>query len=139
MSRFMRELFCVLTSFGLNCLFQKYVILFLFCLFFFTFPLESWLRTFVKLLTRHSLTHNSLGTLGFTHGSGVESIPDMVSRTNLILAPRNRVPYVGRALGDCRLVVLLPTSQASFFWLVVCLPNCVQKQFCLHCCLCPLK
>lgn len=130
----MWEPFCVLTSFGLNCLFQKYVIVF-----FFTFPLESWLRTFVKLLTWHSPTHNSLGTLGFTHGSGVESIPDMVCWTNVILSNRNRVSYVERALGDCRLVVMLSTSQALFFWLVVCPPSCVQKQFCLHCWLCPLK
>lgn len=63
----------------------------------------------------------------------------MVCRTNAILADLNRVSYVGRALGHCRLVVVLPTSQASFFWLVVCLPSCVQNQFRLHCWLCPLK
>lgn len=42
------------------------------------------------------------------------------------------VSRMGWASGTSRLVVLLPTSHASFLWLVVCLPNGVHWQFCLH-------
>lgn len=49
-----------------------------------------------------------------------------------ILVYHSCVSHVGRALGNYRLVGALPTSHASFLWVVVCLFICVQRHFCLH-------
>lgn len=63
-------------------------------------------------------------------GSGIGSVHDMVCGTKSVPANRSRVPPVGRALGDCKPLVTLPTSHARFLWLAVLLSGGVQRQFC---------
>lgn len=52
---------------------------------------------------------------------GCRIIHNATCGTKAIPASRSHVSQVGQDLGDSRLVVALPTSNASFFWLVVCM------------------
>lgn len=49
----------------------------------------------------------------FPHGTGTESIDDVVCRNKAILANRSRVSPVRWALGSSRLVAAVRTSQFS--------------------------
>lgn len=63
-------------------------------------------------------------------GSGIGSVHNMVCGTKSVPANRSRVSPVGRALGDCKPLVTLPTSHAGSLWLAALLSGGVQRQFC---------
>lgn len=89
---------------------------------------ESW---WGRWPAEHRRTCNSLcKCVCSACGSAIHCICNVGRRTKAIWAKCSHGSCVGWALGDSWLLVALPSSHASLP-LVVRLPNCTQRQFCL--------
>lgn len=70
---------------------------------------------YCRALAWHRQTRDSFHTcICFAYGSAIKTILNTVCRINTFLANYSHVSHLGRALGNSRLVVVLPTSNALF-------------------------
>lgn len=72
------------------------------------------LRQILTLYSQSKANDTSLCESCFAYKTGVETSNNMVRRTRAILANHSHVSGVGQAVGDIRLVVMLPPLHASF-------------------------